>query len=326
MRIGIVDGLRSAVDSLRELLTASAVHEIAWTAGTAAEAVERCRDDPPDLVLMQSLDGAETTRSIMKRTPCRVLILTELAGKDSPAVLEALRAGAIDAVNFPVHPGSRQTGKALLERIAQIGHLTNRRGSMPEELKPGPIVTKLVAIGASAGGSTALSAILSSLPRHFEPAVVIVQHIEARFAPDFVQYLNEHSPLPVKLAREGDSLTAGTILVAATGDHLVFKSPHRIGYTAAPREHSYRPSVDVFFDSTVRHFTGSVVGVLLTGMGRDGAQGLKHLRDAGYHTIAQDQQTSTVYGMPKAAAELGAATDILPLGKIGPRLRQLFLR
>ena len=129
---------------------------------------------------------------------------------------------------------------------------------------------------------------------------------------------------PFDLACEGDSVSSGNVLVAGSDDHLVFKNSHELGYTAEPEENPYRPSVDVFFESAARFFRGPMTGVLLTGMGRDGARGLKILRDAGYHTIAQDKSTSAVYGMPKAAAALNAASEILPLQKIGPRLRELF--
>ena len=132
-----------------------------------------------------------------------------------------------------------------------------------------------------------------------------------------------HSELPVRLAREGDSLSSGTVLVAGRADHLVFKDSHKLGYTAEPAGNPYHPSVDVFFGSATRFFRGPMIGVLLTGMGRDGARSLKSLRDGGHHTIAQDQHTSAVYDMPKAAAAIDAASEILPLQNIGPRLREL---
>jgi two-component system response regulator WspF len=139
-----------------------------------------------------------------------------------------------------------------------------------------------------------------------------------------VEWLKEYSKLPVRLACEGDSVSSGNVLIAGSEDHLVFKNSVELGYTAEPKENPYRPSVDVFFGSAARFFRGPIAAVLLTGMGRDGARGLKILRDAGYHTISQDQSTSAVYGMPKAAAAINAASEILPLQKIGPRLRELF--
>jgi two-component system response regulator WspF len=113
------------------------------------------------------------------------------------------------------------------------------------------------------------------------------------------------------------------VLLAGTADHMVFKSPERVGYTADPVAHVHRPSVDVFFDSCKRHWKGDIYAALLTGMGRDGAMGMKALREKGHYTVAQDAASSAVYGMPKAAADMGAAVEVLPLEKIGPRLGRL---
>lgn len=183
---------------------------------------------------------------------------------------------------------------------------------------------QLVAIGASAGGPAALAVLLAGLRADFPPAIVIVQHVDERFAGGMADWLNRVSALPVRVAKEGDRPEAGVVLLASTNDHLKLKAAERLGYTAEPVAHAYRPSVDVFFESVHALWPGEAVGVLLTGMGRDGAKGLKLLRDKGCHTIAQDQGTSVVYGMPKAAATLGAAVDILPLERIAPRLMDIF--
>lgn len=182
----------------------------------------------------------------------------------------------------------------------------------------------LVVIGASAGGPAALAVILSALPAEFPASVIVVQHLDEQFAAGLAQWLQTHSPMPVRLARDGCSLIGGTVLVAATNHHLILTSTSKLRYDPEPVDVVYRPSVDVFFESVVRHWPGRAVGVLLTGMGRDGAKGLKALRDAGYHTIAQDEASSAVYGMPKAAAALQAATEILPLTQIGASLRSRF--
>ena len=178
----------------------------------------------------------------------------------------------------------------------------------------------LVAIGASAGGPPALAALLRALPSGFPAAVVLIQHLDQQMSAGFAEYLGLHSSIPVRIAADGDRLTPGMALLAGTNDHLVLKSRYRVGYTKEPADYLYRPSVDAFFDSMTRVWRGPAVGVLLTGMGRDGAAGLKRLRNEGHHTIAQDQQTSAVYGMPKAAAALDAAVDVLPLDQIAPRL------
>lgn len=140
------------------------------------------------------------------------------------------------------------------------------------------------------------------------------------------EWLSQQSTLPVRLAKEGDRPTPGTALLAATNDHLTLTAADRLGYTPNPRDYVYRPSVDVFFQSVSRLWPGEAVGVLLTGMGRDGAVGLKALRNRGCHTIAQDQASSAVYGMPKAAAAIGAAVEILTLEHIAPRLIELLGR
>src|SRR5258708_23411575 len=126
--------------------------------------------------------------------------------------------------------------------------------------------------------------------------------------------------MPVLVAKEGDRLSSGTSLLAGTNEHLILKAPDRLGYTTEPRDHAYRPSVDVFFESLSELWPGDAVGVLLTGMGRDGALGLKKMRNKGHYTIAQDETTSAVYGMPKAAATLAAAVDILPVNRIAQRV------
>jgi chemotaxis response regulator CheB len=191
-------------------------------------------------------------------------------------------------------------------------------------VKPiGDSAPTLVAIGASAGGPSAVATLLGGLPQEFPSAIVVVQHVDARFAASMTGWLNSESPIPVRLAAEHDRPAAGVVLLAGTNDHLVLKSANRLGYTPDPSDRAYRPSVDVFFESASALWPGRVIGVLLTGMGKDGAQGLKALRENHHHTIAQDEATSAIYGMPRAAADLDAAVDILPLDRIAARLIEL---
>jgi two-component system, chemotaxis family, response regulator WspF len=184
----------------------------------------------------------------------------------------------------------------------------------------------LVAIGASAGGPSALAVVLKGLPEDFSAAIVIIQHVDVQFAQGMAEWLSQHSALPVRVAAEDDRPVRGTVLIAGTQDHLQMKAADRLGYTRDPLDYVYRPSVDVFFESVNRHWRGGAIGVLLTGMGRDGANGLKVLRDKGHHTIAQDEASSVVYGMPKAAARLAAAVDILPMADIAPRLLEILAK
>ena len=150
--------------------------------------------------------------------------------------------------------------------------------------------------------------------------MVIIQHVDAQFAPGLASWLNGSGRLPVAVAAKGSEPKPGEVLLAGTNDHLVLQDSGTLAYTADPVHYCYRPSVDVFFESVARHWRGEVIGVLLTGMGRDGAKGLRTLRRGGHFTIAQDQATSAVYGMPKAASEIEAATTILPLEKIAPAI------
>lgn len=334
MRIGIVNDLAMAVAAIRQALGTSDRHQVAWVAVNGEEAVAMCAQDKPDLILMDLImpvmSGVEATRQIMAKTPCPILVVTATVDGNSPKVFEALGAGALDAVNTPVIGLNASSAPSpLLQKIDMLGKLLRvALREKPAAAPPVPTRTttsksdRLVAIGSSAGGPVALANILSTLPADFPAAVVIIQHVDSRFSQGLADWLGHHAHMPVRLARDGDKLAAGTVLVAGTSDHLVFTNATTLGYTPHPRDYVYRPSVDVFFASVVQHWRGETTGVLLTGMGRDGAMGLKMLRDAGHYTIAQDRISSVVYGMPKEAAALDAAVDILPLDQIGPALKK----
>jgi two-component system, chemotaxis family, response regulator WspF len=336
MRVGIVNDLPLAVEALRRALALAPQHRVAWVARDGAEAVALCRQDTPDLVLMDLLmpgmNGVEATRRIMAATPCAILVVTVNVGTNAGLVFEAMGCGALDAIDTPpLGAGDPLAAAApFLTKIHAIELLLGDRNGAPPahaaRAAPSPTLAPqgLVAIGASAGGPAAVLAVLCGLPKDFPAAIVVVQHVDQRFATGMADWLNQQSPLPVRLAREGDRPAARTVLLAGSDDHLVLKDSHRLGYTPEPRNYVYRPSVDVFFDSVSDRWPNEVVGVLLTGMGRDGARGLKAVRDKGHYTIAQDRATSTVYGMPKAAAELGAAVDVLPIDRIAAKLASLF--
>jgi len=337
MRIAIVNDVLSAAEGLRRVVASVPEHSVAWIARDGVEAVGKCRQDTPDLVLMDLImpvmDGVEATRRIMASTPCAILIVTATIADNSSKVFEALGAGALDAVQTPLLGGNEHANgaSALKFKIETIRRRTSeeRHAGTPESPPVDPHTVsaareRLLAIGASAGGPAAVARILSGLPADFPSRVIIIQHIDAQFVPSMVSWLNERSELPVKIAYQGERPQTGIPLVAATNDHLAFIDSHTLGYTDEPRDCSYRPSVDVFFESVVRHWRGEVVGVLLSGMGRDGARGLKSLRDAGAVTIAQDLATSAVYGMPKAAVELKAAARVLPVQEIAGELMNLF--
>jgi chemotaxis response regulator CheB len=222
------------------------------------------------------------------------------------------------------------------EVLAKIDTINRLVGS-PKKAKPSPPTpvpvrralspkVNLVAIGSSAGGPSALTTLLAGLPVDFPAAIVIIQHVDKQFTEGLTTWFATHTKLQVRVAQEGDALKPGVVYLAGRDRHLVLSSSTQLGYVAQPTDSSYCPSVDVFFKSLARNWPGRAIGVLLTGMGRDGAEGLKVLREAGHYTIAQDKRTSAVYGMPKAAMELDAAREILALDKIAPRLTNILVK
>ncbi|MBD1553687.1 chemotaxis response regulator protein-glutamate methylesterase [Pseudomonas typographi] len=333
MNIAIVNDMPMAVEALRRALAFEPEHRVAWVAYDGAEAVRLCQAHTPDLILMDLfmpvMDGVEATRQIMANSPCAIVIVTTDQRQNVHRVFEAMGHGALDVVDTPALGVGDAKGAAapLLRKIFNIGWLIGQRGSgtrAPPAPVRGAAGPRLVAIGSSAGGPAALEVLLKALPQAFEPAIVVVQHVDQVFAQGMADWLASASKLPVRLAQHGETPQAGTVLLAGTNHHIRLLKTMTLAYTAEPVNEIYRPSIDVFFASVARFWEGEAVGMLLTGMGRDGASGLKALRQQGHHTIAQDQQTSAVYGMPKAAVAIDAAVEVLPLERIAPRLLEVF--
>jgi len=334
MRIAFVSDAPPAIRALRRWIGQASKHRIVWTASNVTDAVGLAGEGRADLVLLDlrpgGLDVSEATRRIMTTTPCPILIVTNSVRDHTSAVFEAMGHGALDAVEMPAPEAASDSPemRPLLARIARLSRLISDESRSQADHQTGKRVPRasrghLVAIGASAGGPAALATLISGLPEDFPAAIVIVQHVDAQFASGLAGWLGQHSRLPVRLARGGEIPSDGTVFVAGGGNHLIVTRRGHLGYSSDPDEHVYRPSIDVFFKCVRREWPGTVTGVLLTGMGRDGAAGLKELRDHGCHTIAQDEATSALYGMPKAAAAIGAAADILPIGRISGKLIEI---
>lgn len=346
MNVAIVNDSRAAAEVLRRILTQLPGFDLLWTAYSGEEAVRLAAATRPDIILMDlimpGIDGAETTRRIMQASPCVVLVVTATTTGNRNLVFEAMGHGALDAVNTPTVGLSGDLGGAepLLQKLRTVARLvsplqtpgSHLASSIRHAARHTPDLSALaiVAIGASTGGPQALSRVLSALPPNFPAAVLVAQHVDEHFAPGLAAWLQHHSPLPVRIARHGEPVAPHTVYLAGSKDHLIYVEPEGdqppvLHYTPCPRETPYRPSVDALFASLAEPHRAPRVGVLLTGMGRDGAEGLLALRQSGALTIAQDAPTSVVFGMPKAAIELKAAAEVLAIDAIGPRIRNAIL-
>jgi two-component system, chemotaxis family, response regulator WspF len=331
MRIGIVNDLMIAREALRRIVLATPGHEIAWMAVDGADAVACAQRDRPDLILMDlimpGVDGVDATRRIMAESPCAILVVTASVSGHLNKVYEAMGHGALDAVDTPMLAGGADVASSLLRKIDTIGKLvvksppaTNTTTTPRRAVAPRGDQHPVILLGSSTGGPSALALILSAFPKRWNATTIIAQHVDVAFAPGLASWLSDRSGRVVRVITEGMDLVPGSILLASTNDHAVLQADGRLHYTAEQIGMSYRPSVDVLYQSFGLHCPEPGVAALLTGMGRDGALGLLELRKRGWHTIAQDEATSVVAGMPKAAASLGAAELILPISKIGAEI------
>lgn len=277
------------------------------------------RRDRPDLILMDLLmphmDGAQATRQIMSIAPCAILVVTATVSGNISLVYDAMGYGALDAVDTPMlGPAGEVSGAgALVEKIGTIAKLVGATAD-PQRVRrpvPGAAPPRLLVVGASTGGPKAVSDLIFPLPQDWNVAVVVVQHVDVAFAPGLAKWLGDRTGRPVRVVEHGQEPLAGDVLLAGTNDHLVLTKSRTLEYRQEPRDVFFRPSVDVFFDSVAEHWPQRGTAALLTGMGRDGAKGLLKLRSRGWHTIAQDEASSVVFSMPKAAIDAGAACEVL---------------
>ena len=289
------------------------------------EAAERRR---PDIILMDVrmpvLGGLEAIASIMACCPAPILVLTgDPRGRSGELTFEALRRGALDLmVKDTCYPPAEDFVRALRRKVKELAgikvvrHVDPARlrwPATPEVSRRRPIRT--VAIVASTGGPVALAAILKRLPPDFGAGVAVVQHMTMDFLPTFAAWLDGIGRLKVRMARDGDRLQPGRVLIAPDDRHLTVQPGDRIRLQEEPRGSAHRPSGDVLLDSVARSCGPAALGLVLSGMGRDGAAGLGALRRAGGRTLAQDERSSAVFGMPRAAAEAGAVERLVSPGE-----------
>jgi two-component system chemotaxis response regulator CheB len=330
VRVLVVDDSAVVREVLQSLLESDPEIKVIGFAGNGAEAVELTATLRPDLVtmdlMMPGMDGMEATKRIMARHPTPVLFLSAYFGSDGTYTrADALAAGALDIMEKPalipdwrwrLAAGPLIKKVKSLSTVPVIAHIHGARRLLAQEEGQrdsfaGP-AADVVAIGASSGGPRVLEEILSNLPATYALGVLVVQHMTDGFTTSMLRWLQDKCALPVKVAEEGDVITPRRVLFTPEGQHMVVTLGGRIHISEAEPVNGHRPSIDVTFNSVAKVYGARSAGVLLTGMGADGAAGLLAIRQSGGITMVQDEQSSAIFGMPRAAIELGAAQQVLP--------------
>jgi two-component system response regulator WspF len=357
VKLAIIHHSLEMLAALEAALRGQGEHECLWVAVDGRGAPARCKAQPPDVLLvavgLRSPTAAELTRLVLETHTCGVVLVGDRPGSGTSAAYEAMGAGALDVLPLAGEEGGVPELASFSARLSRIGRVLTQ--SAPRAPSPNGIVRsaesisvsrmaavkgeqraaadavrsghrpRLVAIGASTGGPQAIHELLASLPRPVTCSIAIVQHIEGTFASGMTEWLSDGTGVRVKLATSGAELEPGTAVLAGGDGHFVATPSGAFTYADEPKDSIHRPSIDAFFKSLVRHWPTPGIAVLLTGMGRDGAAGLHELRRSGWRTIAQDESTSVVFGMPKAAIQLGAAERTLPIHEVGPMIGRWLL-
>ncbi len=282
----------------------------------------------PDVIIldveMPRMDGLTFLEKLMKHKPIPVIIVSSLAKESSDVAMRAIELGAIDVMCKPGSSYSvKDMGEQLAEKIKAASQARRRPYTPPATVKRPTAMTirttdKVIAIGASTGGTEAIKQVLTALPGNMPP-IVVVQHMPQHFTKSFAERLNELCDLEVKEAEDHEHLSPGKVLLAPGNYHTVVKrsgATYYVEVKGGPLVFHQRPSVEVMFSSVARFVGRNAIGVILTGMGKDGAEGLLEMRQAGAWTIAQDESTSVVFGMPKEAIALGGVSEVLPIHQI----------
>ncbi|MBW2147226.1 MAG: chemotaxis response regulator protein-glutamate methylesterase [Deltaproteobacteria bacterium] len=352
IKVLIVDDSAIVRKILAQELSLASDIEVIGTAPDPYIARDKILQLKPDVVTldveMPRMDGITFLKKLMKHYPLPIIIVSSLTPSGSKIALEALEFGAIDIISKPGGPYSvKDLSEQLTDKIraaarARIPSRGTARGVVqtagktssqpvviPKAVSMGQALAqstqKILAIGASTGGTEAIKNVLMQLPIQ-SPGIIVVQHMPAQFTKAFAQRLNSLCQINVKEAEDGDSVLPGTALIAPGNYHMLLKrsgARYFVVVKKGPLVHHQRPSVDVLFHSVAQYAGSNAVGVILTGMGADGAQGLLKMKEAGARTIAQDEKSCIVFGMPKEAIKIGSAHKVLPLGLIAREALQM---
>lgn len=333
IRVLVVDDSAFMRNAIAKMIATDSEFQVVGTARDGVEAVEKVLSLKPDIVTldieMPRMNGLEALRIIMDKHPVPVVVVSALTTEGAKETIEALELGAVDFIPKNLADLSINIFNikdSLLKKLKLISRkridFKNRRHFSEEPLKierktfEGKRRAAIVTIGASTGGPKVLQRVIPALPAEMPVPVVIAQHMPKEFTRVFAERLNQMSKLPVKEAEDGEPLAPATVYIAPGGRHLVIKKKSPLKITAQIKEDEvnvlYKPSVDLLFKSIADTYGGATIGVILTGMGQDGLEGARRIKEKGGYIIAQDEQTSIIYGMPKAVVEADLADKVLP--------------
>jgi two-component system chemotaxis response regulator CheB len=339
LKVLIVDDSALVRKIFTDVLSRQPDLEVVGTAPDPYVARDKIVQTRPDVITldveMPRMDGLTFLKKIMHYHPLPVIIVSSLTPRGSKMALEALELGAIEVLGKPDGASAvGDLGVELVEKIRAAAHIrfnpknTHNATPPPPPSRLTPLVQttdKIIAIGASTGGTEAIKEILLRLPQN-TPGVVVVQHMPPKFTTAFAERLNQQCALEVKEAQNGDTVVTGRALLAPGNYHMLLKrngSRYHVQVKSGPPVHHQRPSVDVLFNSAALSAGANVIGVILTGMGADGAEGLLAMKERGAYTIAQDEASCVVFGMPREAIKRGATQKVLPLPLIPEEIRRV---
>jgi len=334
VRVLIVDDSAVVRQLLTRQLGADPGIEVVGTAPDPFVARDRILELEPDVVTldveMPRMDGITFLRKLMAHHPLPVIVLSSLTAEGTETAIQAIEAGAVEVLCKPSSAYSiEDMGAMLIAKIKSAARatvqVTPSRQAAPAPLSVAATTDKIIVIGASTGGVQALTEVLLGFPRN-APGTVIVQHMPAQFTTSFAKRLDDMCHVDVREAANGDSVIPGRVLIAPGGFHTTLRRSWARYYVEigdGPEVHHQKPAVDVLFDSVAKYGGANAIGAILTGMGADGATGLLNMRRAGARTIAQDEKSCTVFGMPMEAIKCGAAEQVLPLHAVAAALMKL---
>jgi two-component system chemotaxis response regulator CheB len=338
LRVLVVDDSAFFRRRIGEILATDPLLELAGTAANGQEAIERTVELKPDVITMDVempvLDGISAVRRIMARQPTPILMFSSLTHEAAQATLDALEAGALDFLPKRLEDiahNTEEAGRLLCARLRALGRrVLAARPALGQERSAAAALApalrhryRLVAIGTSTGGPTALQQVLTELPADFPAPLLLIQHMPASFTPAFAARLNQRCAIAVHEAQDGDALKPGEALLAPGGRQMVLERHNgtaRVRIQDSRPDQPYRPCVDLTFASAASAFPAQVLAVVMTGMGADGREGARALKQGGSTIWAQDENSCVVYGMPMAVIEAGLADQVLPLARIGHTL------